>query len=171
MKHNFITFNSLVLLLAVLIGTIVNPDYKNLLIINKTIKNPNPHIDIEPQKKKKDNRAAKQIPEEERDYYLERLYPAFGNLVPRDVASRRAKEMGDKGYAVWKTQLAVYLDLQDIIQREGKEWVKEKYGNHYVHNEKSRCDRIVKVRWTFWWVFKNWPKRHLNSIKFRVEHM
>lgn len=80
-------------------------------------------------KKAGDNRPANQIPEEERDYYLERIYPSFGNLVPRDVASRRAKEMCDKGHGVGTTKLAVYLDFADAIKRNGKEWVEEKYGN------------------------------------------
>jgi len=79
--------------------------------------------------KKNDNRNANDIPENERDYYLERLYPAFGNLVPRDVASRRAKEMCDKGLGVGETKLAVYLDFKDVINRNGKQWVAEKYGN------------------------------------------
>jgi succinate dehydrogenase / fumarate reductase flavoprotein subunit len=76
-----------------------------------------------------DERSPRQIPENERDYYLERLYPSFGNLVPRDVASRRAKEMCDKGHGVGPTRLAVYLDFSDTIQRHGKAWVAEKYGN------------------------------------------
>lgn len=80
-------------------------------------------------KKKGDDRSPNDIPEDERDYYLERLYPAFGNLVPRDVASRRAKEMCDKGYGVGTTKLAVYLDFADVIQRNGKDWVADKYGN------------------------------------------
>ena len=80
-------------------------------------------------KKAGDKRPASQIPEEERDYYLERLYPSFGNLVPRDVASRRAKEMCDKGHGVGTTGLAVYLDFADAIKRNGKDWVAEKYGN------------------------------------------
>ena len=80
-------------------------------------------------KKKGDDRAPGNIPENERDYYLERLYPSFGNLVPRDVASRRAKEVCDKGYGVGQTKLAVYLDFEDVIQRNGKDWVAEKYGN------------------------------------------
>ena len=79
--------------------------------------------------KKDDCRHPSDIPEEERDYYLERLYPSFGNLVPRDVASRRAKEMCDNGQGVGATKLAVYLDFQDVINRNGKEWVAEKYGN------------------------------------------
>ena len=80
-------------------------------------------------KKKNDDRNPNDIPDSERDYYLERLYPSFGNLVPRDVASRRAKEMCDGGFGVGETKLAVYLDFKDAIQREGKSWVAEKYGN------------------------------------------
>jgi succinate dehydrogenase / fumarate reductase flavoprotein subunit len=80
-------------------------------------------------KKKGDKRRAEEIPEDERDYYLERMYPSFGNLVPRDVASRRAKEMCDNGYGVGPTGLAVYLDFTDAIQRNGKAWIEEKYGN------------------------------------------
>ncbi len=80
-------------------------------------------------KKKGDDRNPSQIPENERDYYLERLYPSFGNLVPRDVASRRAKEMCDLGHGVGSTKLAVYLDFEDVIGRNGKQWVSEKYGN------------------------------------------
>ena len=80
-------------------------------------------------KKKGDTRRPEDIPEEERDYYLERLYPSFGNLVPRDVASRRAKEMCDNGFGVGPTKQAVYLDLGDAIKRLGKEVIEEKYGN------------------------------------------
>jgi succinate dehydrogenase / fumarate reductase flavoprotein subunit len=101
-------------------------------------------------KQKGDNRKASEIPEEERDYYLERRYPAFGNLVPRDVASRAAKERCDEGYGVGSSKQAVYLDFgaaiirygkieagkegndtasrEDIIKM-GKDVVKEKYGN------------------------------------------
>ena len=108
-------------------------------------------------KKKDDSRKAVDIPEEERDYYLERRYPAFGNLVPRDVASRAAKERCDEGYGVGTTKLAVYLDFADAIKRYGKieagkqgntaageeaiiamgkEVVKEKYGNLFDMYEK-----------------------------------
>jgi succinate dehydrogenase / fumarate reductase flavoprotein subunit len=101
-------------------------------------------------KKKDDNRKASEIPEDERDYYLERRYPAFGNLVPRDVASRAAKERCDAGYGVGKSKLAVYLDFKANTERYGKieaskmglhnadkeTWmrlgtdvIKEKYGN------------------------------------------
>jgi succinate dehydrogenase / fumarate reductase, flavoprotein subunit len=80
-------------------------------------------------KKSGDTRNPSQIPEDERYYYLERMYPSFGNLVPRDVASRRAKEMCDKGFGVGKTKMAVYLDFSDAIKRNGKHWIEEKYGN------------------------------------------
>jgi succinate dehydrogenase / fumarate reductase, flavoprotein subunit len=71
-------------------------------------------------KKQGDNRKGHEIPEEERDYYLERRYPAFGNLVPRDVASRAAKERCDAGYGVGTTKMAVFLDFADAIKRYGK---------------------------------------------------
>jgi succinate dehydrogenase / fumarate reductase flavoprotein subunit len=80
-------------------------------------------------KKKGETRKPQDIPEEDRDYYLERLYPSFGNLVPRDVASRRAKEMCDKGFGVGATGLAVYLDFADAIKRLGKHVIEERYGN------------------------------------------
>src|SRR5690606_31990151 len=69
------------------------------------------------------------IREEDRDYYLERKYPSFGNLVPRDVASRNAKEMVDEGRGVGKTGFAVYLDFKDAITRLGEDAVRAKYGN------------------------------------------
>ena len=71
----------------------------------------------------------RQIAEEDRDYYLERRYPAFGNLVPRDVASRAAKERCDAGYGVNETGLAVYLDFKTAIERLGKDIIKQRYGN------------------------------------------
>ena len=76
-----------------------------------------------------DKRPANEIPDEERDYYLERRYPAFGNLVPRDVASRAAKERCDAGYGVGDTGLAVNLDFRDAINEQGKEAIEGKYGN------------------------------------------
>ncbi len=80
-------------------------------------------------KNKGDRRHPNDIPEEERDYYLERIYPAFGNLVPRDIASRAAKRMIDEGRGVGPTGEAVYLDFRDAIKRQGIEKIKEKYGN------------------------------------------
>lgn len=76
-----------------------------------------------------DNRPPQEIPEEDRDYYLERKYPSFGNLVPRDVASRNAKEQCDQGKGVGETGLAVYLDFSDAIERDGKDVIEKKYGN------------------------------------------
>jgi succinate dehydrogenase / fumarate reductase flavoprotein subunit len=80
-------------------------------------------------KAKGDTRPPNDIPEEDRDYYLERRYPAFGNLVPRDVASRAAKERCDAGYGVGPTGLAVNLDFRDAIKKQGKKAIEDKYGN------------------------------------------
>ncbi|HRH51374.1 MAG TPA: fumarate reductase/succinate dehydrogenase flavoprotein subunit [Panacibacter sp.] len=117
-------------------------------------------------KKQGDNRKATDIPEEERDYYLERRYPAFGNLVPRDVASRAAKERCDAGYGVGTSKQAVYLDFAAAIERYGKtevgklgkdnvsqdevielgkEVVKEKYGNLFDMYEKITGENPYEV--------------------------
>ena len=80
-------------------------------------------------KTKGDKRPANEIPDDERDYFLERRYPAFGNLVPRDVASRAAKERCDAGYGVGETGLSVYLDFRDAIGKQGKKSIESKYGN------------------------------------------
>ena len=85
-------------------------------------------------------KKGKDIPEEDRDYYLERRYPAFGNLVPRDVASRAAKERCDAGFGVNNTGLAVFLDFSDAIKRLGKEVVKQKYGNLFDMYEEITND-------------------------------
>jgi len=76
-----------------------------------------------------DKRHPNEIPEEERDYYLERIYPSFGNLVPRDVASRNAKTMVDENKGVGDTGVAVYLDFKDAIARDGQPAIEERYGN------------------------------------------
>lgn len=91
-------------------------------------------------KKKDDKRKPKDIPDADRDYYLERVYPSFGNLAPRDVASRQAKYRSDKGYGVGPTGKAVYLDFRDSIQRMGKAAVSEKYGNLFQMYEKITGD-------------------------------
>jgi succinate dehydrogenase / fumarate reductase flavoprotein subunit len=117
-------------------------------------------------KAKGDNRKANEIPEEERDYYLERRYPAFGNLVPRDVASRAAKERCDEGYGVGSSKQAVYLDFAAAIERYGKieagkhgsenasaeeirhlgvDVVKEKYGNLFDMYEKITGENPYEV--------------------------
>ncbi|HVE39989.1 MAG TPA: fumarate reductase/succinate dehydrogenase flavoprotein subunit [Planctomycetota bacterium] len=80
-------------------------------------------------KEKSDKRAPTEIPDDQRDYFLERRYPAFGNLVPRDVASRAAKAVCDEGRGVGETGLGVYLDFADAIKRLGQQVIKEKYGN------------------------------------------
>ncbi|MBI4371923.1 MAG: fumarate reductase/succinate dehydrogenase flavoprotein subunit, partial [Elusimicrobia bacterium] len=87
-----------------------------------------------------DARRAEDIPEGERDYYLERKYPSFGNLVPRDIASRAAKQMSDDGRGVGATGLAVYLDFADAVKRLGESAIREKYGNlfdmyHHITDE------------------------------------
>jgi succinate dehydrogenase / fumarate reductase flavoprotein subunit len=91
-------------------------------------------------KQKGDARPPSQIPEEERDYYLERKYPSYGNLAPRDIASRSAKEVCDAGRGVGPGGLGVYLDFSDAINRLGKDVVRERYGNlfdiyHNITNE------------------------------------
>jgi succinate dehydrogenase / fumarate reductase flavoprotein subunit len=80
-------------------------------------------------KNKNEKRPPNEIPEEDRDYYLERKYPSFGNLVPRDVASRNAKNMCDQGYGVGPTGYAVYLDFSEAMARDGVETIRKKYGN------------------------------------------
>ncbi len=87
-------------------------------------------------KKVGDKRVPHEIPEAERDYFLERKYPSFGNLVPRDVASRAVKQVCDEGYGVGTTGLAVYLDFKEAIDREGEERIKAKYGNLFQIYEK-----------------------------------
>ncbi len=117
-------------------------------------------------KKQHDSRKPGDIPEEERDYYLERRYPAFGNLVPRDVASRAAKERCDAGYGVGTSRQAVYLDYaeaifrygkvecnkhglenatEEIIRQYGKEVVKEKYGNLFDMYEKITGENPYEI--------------------------
>ena len=85
------------------------------------------------------------LKEEDRDYYLERRYPAFGNLVPRDVASRAAKERCDAGYGVGSTGLAVYLDFEEAIERLGKDVVEARYGNLFQMYEKIVDDNPYKT--------------------------
>jgi succinate dehydrogenase / fumarate reductase, flavoprotein subunit len=117
-------------------------------------------------KKQGDTRKPNEIPEEERDYYLERRYPAFGNLVPRDVASRAAKERCDAGYGVGKSKMAVYLDYKAAIERYGhtqaikkgvsnptaeqlrtfgKEVVQEKYGNLFEMYEQITGENPYEI--------------------------
>ena len=92
-----------------------------------------------------DKRPAGQIPDAERDYYLERVYPSFGNLAPRDVSSRQAKYRTDEGKGVGDTGLAVYLDFRDAIQRLGKDAVSAKYGNLFQMYEKITDENPYEV--------------------------
>ena len=91
-------------------------------------------------KSKDDKRLPNEIPDEERDYYLERRYPAFGNLVPRDVAARAAKERCDNGFGVGKTGLAVYLDFRDAVKKQGVKAIQGKYGNLFDLYQKITGD-------------------------------
>ncbi len=96
-------------------------------------------------KKAGDNRPPNEIPDAERDYYLERIYPSFGNLAPRDVASRQAKFACDDGRGVGPSKLAVYLDFRDAIQREGEDKIREKYGNLFQMYEKITGENPYQV--------------------------
>ncbi|NNF12381.1 MAG: fumarate reductase/succinate dehydrogenase flavoprotein subunit [Gemmatimonadetes bacterium] len=98
---------------------------------------------------KEEKRAPRDIPEGERDYYLERLYPSFGNLTPRDIASRRAKEMVDAGHGVGERENGVYLDFKDAIERLGRDTISERYGNLFEMYEKitgeNPYDRPMRI--------------------------
>ena len=96
-------------------------------------------------KKKGDTRRPNDIPEAERDYFLERRYPSFGNLVPRDVASRAAKEVCDEGRGVGPGGYGVYLDLLDAIKRQGVDTIREKYGNLFEIYERITGENAYEV--------------------------
>ncbi|HKI46827.1 MAG TPA: fumarate reductase/succinate dehydrogenase flavoprotein subunit [Balneolales bacterium] len=96
-------------------------------------------------KEKGDKRPPNEIPQEERDYYLERKYPSFGNLVPRDVASRNAKMVCDEGRGVGATGKAVYLDFRTSIERNGEDYIRDKYGNLFEMYERITGENPYKV--------------------------
>ena len=96
-------------------------------------------------KQKGDKRDPRQIPEADRDYYLERKYPSFGNLAPRDIASRAAKEVCDEGRGVGETGLGVYLDFSDAIKRLGKPVIEERYGNLFEMYERITDENPYEV--------------------------
>ena len=96
-------------------------------------------------KKKGDNRAPNDIPEEDRDYYLERKYPSYGNLAPRDIASRAAKEQCDDGRGVGPGGRGVNLDFADSIKRLGEDTIRERYGNLFEMYEKITDENAYKV--------------------------
>jgi succinate dehydrogenase / fumarate reductase flavoprotein subunit len=95
--------------------------------------------------KKGDMRAPGDIPEAERDYYLERKYPSYGNLAPRDIASRAAKQVCDEGRGVGETGLGVYLDFADAIKRLGEDTIRERYGNLCDMYERITDENPYKV--------------------------
>jgi succinate dehydrogenase / fumarate reductase flavoprotein subunit len=95
-------------------------------------------------KKVGDSRSPQDIPEEDRDYYLERVYPSFGNLAPRDVSSRQAKFRVDEGRGVGPTKMAVYLDFADSIKRLGEEAIRERYSNLFQMYEKITAENPYK---------------------------
>src|SRR5262249_17970970 len=96
-------------------------------------------------KEKGDRREPHQIPEDDRDYYLERKYPSFGNLVPRDVASRNAKAVCDEARGVGESGLAVYLDVRDALNRLGVQTIKERYGNLFDMYERITGENPYQV--------------------------
>jgi succinate dehydrogenase / fumarate reductase flavoprotein subunit len=98
-----------------------------------------------PKKKEDCGRPANEIPEEDRDYYLERKYPSFGNLAPRDIASRAAKEQCDDGRGVGPGGRGVYLDFRDSIQRLGEDTIRERYGNLFEMYERITDENGYKV--------------------------
>ncbi|HOP07330.1 MAG TPA: fumarate reductase/succinate dehydrogenase flavoprotein subunit [candidate division Zixibacteria bacterium] len=96
-------------------------------------------------KNKGDKRPPNEIPESDRDYYLERKYPSFGNLAPRDISSRSAKEVCDEGRGVGETGLGVYLDFADAINRLGEDVIRDRYGNLFQMYEKITAENPYKV--------------------------
>jgi len=122
----------------------VHGDYQSkLTLMSESLRNDGriwvPRKKEDAEKIRKKEIRPRDIPEEDRDYYLERRYPAFGNLVPRDVASRAAKERCDAGYGVG-TGLAVFLDFKDAIERLGKDVIKARYGNLFDMYERITDD-------------------------------
>jgi succinate dehydrogenase / fumarate reductase flavoprotein subunit len=96
-------------------------------------------------KKAGDRRDPRQIPEAERDYFLERKYPSFGNLAPRDIASRAAKEVCDEGRGVGESGLGVYLDFADALKRLGSDVIRERYGNLFEMYERITAEKPYEV--------------------------
>ena len=128
----------------------VHGDFQSkLTLMSESLRNDGriwvPKIKEDAEKIQKGHLKPTEIKEENRDYYLERRYPAFGNLVPRDVASRAAKERCDAGYGVGSTGLAVYLDFADSINRLGRNVVEQRYGNLFEMYEKITDDNPYKT--------------------------
>ncbi len=121
---------------------VLNPYQSKLTLMSESLRNDGR---VWVPKEKGDKRPPGQISEDERDYYLERKYPAFGNLVPRDIASRAAKERCDAGYGVGDTGLAVYLDFKDAIAKQGEKAIEGKYGNLFEMYEKITGENPYKT--------------------------
>lgn len=118
-------------------------DYQSkLTLMSESLRN---HGRVWVPKTKGDKRHPSEIPEADRDYYLERIYPSFGNLVPRDVASRQAKFRVDEGRGVGPSGVAVYLDFKSSIDRLGKDFISEKYGNLFQMYEKITAEDPYQV--------------------------
>src|SRR3989441_10919355 len=96
-------------------------------------------------RRKGDTRSPNEIPDDERDYYLERLYPSYGNLAPRDIASRRAKEVCDEGRGVGPGGHGVYLDFRDAIARLGRAVIAERYGNLFEMYQRITAENPFEV--------------------------
>lgn len=121
---------------------VLNPFQSKLTLMSESLRNDGR---VWVPKAQGDKRLPAEIPEEERDYYLERRYPAFGNLVPRDIASRAAKERCDAGYGVGETGLAVYLDFKDAIAKQGEKVIEGKYGNLFEMYHKISGENPYKT--------------------------
>jgi succinate dehydrogenase / fumarate reductase, flavoprotein subunit len=121
---------------------VLNPYQSKLTLMSESLRNDGR---VWVPKKQGDKREPNSIPEDERDYYLERRYPAFGNLVPRDIASRAAKERCDAGYGVGETGLAVYLDFKDAIAKQGEIAIESKYGNLFDMYQKISGENPYKT--------------------------
>lgn len=121
---------------------VLNPYQSKLTLMSESLRNDGR---VWVPKEKGDTRLPGDIPEEERDYYLERRYPAFGNLVPRDIASRAAKERCDAGFGVGDTGLAVFLDFKDAIAKQGNKAIESKYSNLFEMYEKITGDNPYKT--------------------------
>jgi succinate dehydrogenase / fumarate reductase flavoprotein subunit len=121
----------------------VNGDYQSkLTLMSESLRNDGR---VWVPKKPGDTRAASDIPEDERDYYLERKYPSFGNLAPRDIASRAAKEVCDEGRGVGPGGLGVYLDFSDAIRRDSEDAIRARYGNLFQMYEKIAGENAYKT--------------------------
>ena len=122
---------------------VTNPQQSKLTLMSESLRNDG-RVWV-PKRKEECAKSPAQIPESERDYYLERKYPSFGNLAPRDIASRAAKEVCDEGRGVGPGGRGVYLDFADAIVRLGEDTIRERYGNLFDIYEKITAENAYKV--------------------------